>query len=97
MSATPSAAERLNFRLEPQKKRLIEQAAAIRGLSLTDFAVTTLFREAQEVLSSEQSLVLSDRDRDAFLAALDRPPAPNAKALRAAKRYKDARSKGSLR
>lgn len=97
MSAMSPPAERLNFRLEPQKKRLIEQAAAIRGLSVTDFAVTTLYREAQEVLSSEQSLLLSDRDRDAFLAALDRPPAPNAKALRAAKRYKDARAKGSLR
>ena len=96
MSATP-AAERLNFRLDPQKKRLIEQAAAIRGLSVTDFAVTTLFREAQEVVTSEQSLVLSDRDRDAFLAALDRPPAPGARALGAAKRYKEARAKGSLR
>lgn len=89
--------DRLNFRVESQKKRLIEQAAAARGLSLTDFAVTTLYREAQDVLRSEHTLVLSDRDRDAFLAALDHPPAPSPAALRAAKAYKAARASGTLR
>jgi uncharacterized protein (DUF1778 family) len=44
------ASERLNFRLPPDKKRAIEQAAAIRGLSITDFAILTLYEEAQEVL-----------------------------------------------
>lgn len=97
MPASSQTSDRLNFRLEPQKKRAIEQAAALKGLSVTDFAVMTLYREAQEVLKEEQMLVLSDRDRDAFLAALDNPPAPNEKALRAAKAYKEARAKGTLR
>src|SRR3954453_805257 len=97
MSGTSQTSDRLNFRLEPQKKRLIEQAAALKGLSVTDFAVMTLFREAQEVLKEEQMLVLSDRDRDAFLAALDNPPPPNQKALSAARAYKEARAKGTLR
>jgi len=89
--------ERLNFRLPQEKKRAIEQAAAIRGLSITDFAILTLYAEAQEVLKSEQVTILSDRDRDAFLEALDHPPKPNARILRAAEGYKAARKQGSLR
>lgn len=96
MPSTLPASERFSFRLESEKKQLIERAAAIRGLSLTDFAILTLCREAQEVLRSEHVLVLSDADRDAFLAALDNPPAPSAKALRAAERLKAARIDGDI-
>ena len=95
--SSATQAERVNFRIELEKKELIERAAAVKGLSLTDFAVTTLYREAQEVLKNEQVLTLSDRDRDAFLAALDNPPKPNAAALRAARRYRAARQDGTLR
>lgn len=93
----PQVTERFSFRVEPGKKQLIERAAAARGLSLTDFAIQTLHREAAEVLRTENVLVLSDADRDAFLTALDHPPAPTAKALRAAKRSKAAREKGEIR
>jgi len=67
MSAASQASERFTFRVEPEKKQLIERAAAVRGLSLTQFAILTLYREAQEVLRTEHVLVLSDEDRDAFL------------------------------
>ena len=96
-TATPQNKDRFSFRLEPDKKGKIERAAAVRGLTLTDFAITTLLREAEEVLRDEHVLVLSDADRDAFLDALDNPPAPTAAALRAAAEYKAARSSGALR
>jgi len=79
--------ERLNFRLDHQKKLAIERAAVACGLTVTDFAIMTLYREAQEVLKNEQALVLSDAGRDAFLAALDHPPQPNAKLRRAVARH----------
>ena len=75
-AASRSAHERINFRLDKSKKRVIERAAAIKGLSLTDFVEMTLYREASEVVESEEVVVLSDRDRDAFLRALDAPPKP---------------------
>jgi uncharacterized protein (DUF1778 family) len=93
----PNTNDRINFRLDRAKKRVIERAAAIKGVSLTNFAVMTLFREASEVVKNEQSLVLSDRDRDAFLAALDNPPRPSPRLLRAAKAYKAARANGRIR
>lgn len=89
--------ERINFRLEKGKKQLIERAAAIKGLSLTDFAVTTLYREASEIVKNDEMLILSDRDRDAFLAALESPPEPSRRLLEDAAAYKAARAHGKLR
>lgn len=95
-TSTKAHSERINFRLEPKKKYLIEEAAAARGLTLTQFAISTLEKEAQAVVQNAHLLVLSDRDRDAFLTALDHPPAPNHNLLKAAKHYKMARADGRL-
>lgn len=96
-TAARTREERVNFRLDRRKKLLIERAAAIKGLSVTDFAVMTLCREATEVVRSEEAQVLTDRDRDAFLAALASPPRPAAKLLKAAAAYKAAQAHGKLR
>jgi uncharacterized protein (DUF1778 family) len=92
-----AAMDRLALRLSREKKQLIKQAAAASGQSLTDFAVGTLCRRAREVLGEEQVLVLSDRDRDAFLAALDNPPKPNKALLRAARNWREARESGAIK
>lgn len=92
-----NAVERLDFRVSRDKKELIEQAAAVSGQSLTDFAIGTLTRRAKKILREQQVLVLSDRDRDAFLAALDSPPPPNKRLIQAAKAYAQARKSGMLR
>src|SRR4051812_15807696 len=86
--------ERINFRLTPKKKAIIERAAVVKGMTLTQFAIMTLVKEAKEVLKSDHVLVLSDEDRDTFLAALDNPPAPNAKLMKAAKAYNTAKAHG---
>lgn len=94
--STLRAPERVNFRVDKRKKELIERAAAIKGLSVTDFAVTTLCREASDVVKNEEVLVLSDHDRDAFLAVLDNPPKPAAKLLKAAADYKRGKADGRI-
>jgi uncharacterized protein (DUF1778 family) len=94
---TAAHTERINIRLEPSKKDLIERAAALRGLTLTQFVILTLCEEAKQVLSNDEILVLSDRDRDAFLKALDNPPAVNQRLRKAAEDYKARRSNGQLR
>lgn len=80
---------RLDFRLNRQLKKLIERAAALRGQSVTDFATSTLVETAQRVIREHTTIILSDRDRDLFLAMLDADTQPNEALKKAAKRFKD--------
>ena len=89
---TVSSAEqqtRLDVRLAEDHKAQIEQAANLLGQSVSAFTVSTLVREAEEVIGRFGALRLGDRDRDAFLAALDNPPPPNERLGRARDRYAD--------
>jgi uncharacterized protein (DUF1778 family) len=89
MSIAAKREARLNFRLPSDLKSVIEEAAAALGQSVSDYAVSTLVKDAQAVLDSSTVTRLSARDRDRVLAALDDSDRKPAKALRdAAKRYK---------
>ena len=80
---------RLNFRLPRELKATIEKAAARLGQSVSDFAVSTLVREAREVNREHDVTELSDRDRDVFVSILDDADArPNEALAAAAERYK---------
>lgn len=80
---------RLNFRLPPEIKERIENAALISGVTVTDFAITALVNSAEEILEKHQMRVLSDRDRDLFLALLeDEDAEPNEALKKAAREYK---------
>ena len=83
---------RLDFRLNRRVKEVIEQAAAVSGQSVSDFAVSALYRTAKEILEREQTTRLSNRDRDVFLALLDSDAKPNDALKRAAKKYKSRRA-----
>jgi uncharacterized protein (DUF1778 family) len=83
---------RLDFRLNRQVKEVIEQAAAVSGQSVSEFAVSALYRTAREVLEREQTTRLSNRDRGVFLAMLDSDAKPNNALKRAARRYKSRRA-----
>lgn len=86
---TAARGERLDFRLSDEQKALIDQAAALSGQSVSAFALGTLMRTARQVIREANVIRLSARDRDRFLAALDKISArPNARLIRDAKRYK---------
>jgi uncharacterized protein (DUF1778 family) len=69
--------------LAPETKQALEHAARLTGRSLTDFVVDSALGAAQRAIDSHERLRLTIEDREAFLSALAKPPAPN-KALRAA-------------
>jgi len=79
---------RLNFRVRPDIKERIEKAARVAGKSVTDFAVAALVDTADEVLEHHYATELSNRDRDVFLALLNRHDKPNKLLKRAAKTHK---------
>jgi len=76
MAMEAGSSVRLAFRMKPGLKERIEEAAALLGLTVTDFVVSALSERTSEVLERQRQVTLSDRDRDRFLAALDRPGRP---------------------
>lgn len=68
--------DRIELRVTRAQKAEIEQAAAISGRTVTDFSVTVLVREAEEVIRFERELHLSKASWESFNAVLDRPAAP---------------------
>jgi uncharacterized protein (DUF1778 family) len=66
----------INLRIEANTRQLIDDAAAILGKTRTEFMIDSARRQAIDVLLDQRLFVL-DADRyDAFLYALDNPPAP---------------------
>ncbi|MGY8770633.1 MAG: type II toxin-antitoxin system TacA family antitoxin [Pirellulales bacterium] len=85
MSTSKSDA-RINVRLSSDLKQTIEEAAVALGQTVSEFTISTVVREARQVLQDAQMTQLSNRDRDAFLAALDDTSAKPNEALKAAAR-----------
>jgi uncharacterized protein (DUF1778 family) len=88
MAAPQKNDARLDFRLNREQKSLIDRAACLAGQSVTDFATATLIEKAKGVIQEHEVRVLSNRDRDIFLALLDSDAEPNAALKQAAKRFK---------
>ncbi len=86
MAVTGKNDARINVRLPGDLKLTIEEAAAALGQTVSEFTVSTVLREARNVLQQAQLTRLSNRDRDTFLAALDETSAAPNKALKAAAR-----------
>lgn len=87
--STAKSESRINVRLDSELKDIIEEAAAALGQTVSEFTVSTVVREARQVLQDAQSTRLSNRDRDRFLAALETADSkPNAALKAAARRYK---------
>lgn len=88
MPATKNDA-RINVRISSELKQTIEEAAAALGQTVSDFTISTVVREARQVIQDAQFTRLSNRDRDSFLAALDASNAkPNDALKAAARRYR---------
>jgi uncharacterized protein (DUF1778 family) len=87
--ATGARAAQLSFRLSPELKNVIEEAAAIQGQSVSEFAISTLVQQARTVIEHRNVTVLGDQDRERFIALLDNANAkPNPALVKAAKRYR---------
>lgn len=85
--------ERIEARVTPQQKRLLERAAALEGRSLTDFLLTSAQEAAAAAISRQELLRLAPEAQEAFVAALLNPPAPAAALRAAAARYRAAQER----
>ena len=69
----------INLRIEANTRQLIDDAAAILGKTRTEFMIETARQHAIDVLLDQRLFVLDTKRYDAFVHALDNPPAPGPK------------------
>jgi len=86
-NAAAKRSRRLDARVTPEEKRIIETAASLRGISVTDLLRTSVNDAATRIIRESEVLTLAERSRKIFVEALLNPPSPNEKALAAAKRF----------
>ena len=89
MERTTEKTARLEARITKEQKALFMRAAELTGRSLTDFVVASARESASRTLREHQTLMLSPRDRKAFVAALLQPPVPAAGLRKAVVRYQE--------
>jgi uncharacterized protein (DUF1778 family) len=74
--STPRKADRLELRLEPANRRLLDEAAAASSMSVSAFVLTHATDAAREVLADRTTFALPDDRWDAFTTGLDREERP---------------------
>lgn len=85
---------RIDIRTSKEMKDIFENAAALKGVSLTDFLVESAYKNAQDIdrqLDDQNKLLLSLEARRRLFDALNNEFEPNLKLINAAQRYKNRR------
>lgn len=65
--------DRLQLRVDPESKRLLEQAAAAAHLTMSAFVLRAAAQEAESVLAERSLISLSPDAAPVFSQALERP------------------------
>ncbi|MBS3779379.1 MAG: DUF1778 domain-containing protein [Desulfovermiculus sp.] len=79
--------KRLEARVTPEQKKLLEHAASLSGRSLTDFMIAAIQEVACRTIREHETITLGQEDREVFVNALLEEPEPTEKAKQAAERY----------
>lgn len=77
--------ERMELRLAPAAKKIIQRAVSVTGLAAGDLA----YEGARRVLEEHERMVLRGADRDEFLDAVLSPPEPAKRLIAALKRHRE--------
>jgi len=72
----PRKGDRLELRLESDRRELLDQAARASGVSTSAFVLEHATLAAQQALADRTTFVLSPEQWDAFVTLLDRPVQP---------------------
>ncbi len=79
MSASiTNESSRISLRTSAETKALIECAAALMGTTVSAFMLQNAFEAARRVVSDYDTLMLTQRDFEAFASSVEKPPKPKA-------------------
>ena len=80
--------DRLETRVPPELKAILQRAAALQGQTLTDFVLAATMEAARQVIQKHEMLELSQRDQVVFAETLLDPPGATSRMKKAANRYR---------
>jgi uncharacterized protein (DUF1778 family) len=81
-AAPERKSERMELRMTPTARDVIERAMAFSGLSAGDLA----YEGARRIIEDHERMVLADADRESLVRALMKPPKPAPRLVSAMKR-----------
>jgi uncharacterized protein (DUF1778 family) len=81
-------AARLEARVTTDQKKMLQQAAALSGRTLSEFVVASAQEAAAKVIQAHETIRLTREEQIAFVGALLDPPPPNARLRKAAAKYR---------
>jgi len=79
---------RLEARISPAQKSVLQRAAALSGRTLSEFVVATAHEAASKVIEDHELIRLSRAEQTAFVKSLLAPPASGTALRKAAAAYK---------
>ena len=68
---------RIDLRANTNEKNLLERAAELKHISLSSYILSSSLKQAQLDLIENETLILSNEDRDLVMSVLENPPEPN--------------------
>lgn len=80
---------RLDLRIAPDEKELIDRAAAVAGSNTTDFVRTSVLAAAREAIRTHEVIKLTTEGSRVFVDALIDPPEPNEHLRALAREYSE--------
>lgn len=87
---TPSREQRIEIRIRPKDKAMLEKAASTFGLSLSAFMLSNSLKAAQEGLAAQNRITLSEKEWNHFMQVMENPPRPGKALIALAKKRRRA-------
>ncbi len=75
--ASTARSSRLELRVAPDEKEIIDRAATLSGSSTTDFVRSTMLAASREAVRAHEVIEVTAEGSRAFVEALMDPPEPN--------------------
>lgn len=89
MEAQVNKNERIEIRVSPYDKRIFQKAQKLSGdKSFSSFIIRIVKEQAEEIVSKNDKIIASERDREIFFDAVFGNDTPNNNLVAAAKKYK---------
>lgn len=87
-SDAKTRAARMEARMTTAQKSLLQHAAVLSGRTLSEFVIASAQEAAAKVIQEHEAIRLSRSEQVAFVTALLKPRAPNARLRKAAEKYR---------